>query len=122
MKEITLHNLNEFSLQEIFNYVKHHLLTQNKKALFTWSTGCVSCKYRTEYNLKCAVGCLIPKDMYKSEIEGSTVFKVVNFYNAKVNKERVALLRKLQIIHDHVSVEKWTDALHGLSKELSTEE
>jgi hypothetical protein len=44
-----------------------HLATQKARA---WSEDNGTCGYRTETGLMCAVGCLIPDELYDPEIEG----------------------------------------------------
>ncbi|MDX2059949.1 MAG: hypothetical protein SFV24_19220 [Gemmatimonadales bacterium] len=53
--------------QEIFTRVYRHLVKQNCQALEAGKTGC---QYRTADGLRCAVGSLIPDDLYQPSIEG----------------------------------------------------
>lgn len=88
--------------QEIFDKVVHHLFKQGKPA-----TDLGACRYRTQDGLSCAVGCLIPNELYSVEIEHKsvhTLFKkgddasiaIANFLGED-NKE---LLSALQMVHD----------------------
>lgn len=52
-------------MQEVFNKVVRHLLTQKQKARVG-----TTCMYKTPEGLKCAVGCLIPDELYSQDIEG----------------------------------------------------
>lgn len=62
--------------QEIFTKVYNHLLNQ----------GCASinykgeCVYRGNYNMMCAIGCLIPDSLYNKDMEGLSVSKLVHSY------------------------------------------
>ena len=69
---ITLKTLPQAIAQEVFDQVKNHLLTQNKKSLLPNEIRYLGngCAYRGENGLKCAVGCLIGDDEYTSGIEG----------------------------------------------------
>ena len=55
--------------QKVFDTVLTHLRTQNRRAV-NGSGGCV---YRSPEGLKCAIGCLIPDELYRSSMEGTTV-------------------------------------------------
>lgn len=100
--------------QQIFTKVKNHLLSQNAKAMGKYAT----CMYRTAEGLKCAVGCLIPDDVYTSRIEHKTV---ENLCDGAV-KEFTFLkdfdknfLRRLQVIHDNAEVKDWEKELKAFA-------
>lgn len=57
------------TLQETFDKVARHLLTQQAKA--EQPDG--NCAYRGEHGRKCAVGCLISDEEYDPKMEGSSV-------------------------------------------------
>lgn len=52
--------------QDVYAKVRKHLMKQNKPAI----NNLLSCEYRTENGLKCAVGCLIKDKFYNKNIEG----------------------------------------------------
>ena len=121
--------------QEIFDKVSKHLLIQKCKSMNTQE----ECQYRGE-NTSCAVGCLIPDDLYDSIIEG-WVF-VGSDYSAEtvgekklhrilscigITKENDRIIKDLQHCHDSNAVSMWREQLfyiagkHLLSiKELRT--
>jgi hypothetical protein len=117
--------------QQIFDQVSKHLLTQMRQAKVVWS-GLV-CRYkivRDGQTLRCAVGCLIPDELYSNELEGWSVPPVA-FYdqenpipnllkvcNIDTTPEILSLLRKLQHIHDKNTPETW----HRLLKQLAEDE
>jgi hypothetical protein len=87
--------------QEIFDKVVTHLRTQGKQAKNT-SDDCV---YRRPNGLMCAVGCLIPDELYDPALEGATV---ADFFYDKPETEtpkwREAALRigkKFPLIKQH---------------------
>lgn len=93
------------TLQEIFDKVAVHLLTQGKQSQGLYDT---ACKYRGHDGLKCAVGCLIPDDKYRPDMEGYTVYTLVSrfpdvlgFYTGD---SELSLLTCLQRIHDNTRV------------------
>lgn len=80
------------SLQEVFDKVAVHLLTQKQKSILAFG-----CAYRGEDGRKCAAGVLIPDDQYTPQMEGkgwtSLTKEVVD---NKYSKE----IQELQNIHD----------------------
>ena len=53
------------TLQEIFDQVTHHLLTQKEK-----SQDIHGCRYRDDKGRSCAVGCLVETEHYNPNFEG----------------------------------------------------
>lgn len=108
--------------QEIFNKVKDHLLTQNERSL----NDDARCAYRGENNTKCAIGCLIPDELYKPEMDAlpSSVFTLYRRYpdvfSEMLGVDSVApllpLLNDLQVVHDGDSPDEWPYALHEIAK------
>lgn len=101
------------TLQEIYDKVRTHLLTQNAKAKESF------CMYRTPKGLTCAVGCLLG-DYYSTELEGNSLWSprlqgalaaagVLDLNNDETNK--LNLLRRLQVIHDSYPVTQWPTLL-----------
>lgn len=60
MKTITIDNLAESTTEEVFEYIRNHLLTQNRISADIDG----ACVYKNEQGLKCAAGCLIPDEKY----------------------------------------------------------
>lgn len=113
-KIISMSNINDFSLQEIFEYVSNHLLKQNRKSykekqLFS------GCRYKHNY-LRCAAGCLISDEEYNSEFEGKNFEYVFRNYFNHINLKSVELITKLQDIHDLSKPEEWKYNLIELGK------
>lgn len=87
------------SAQEIFNLVANHLFTQGRPA--RQDDG--RCRYRMESGLRCAVGALIPDELYKEEFEGAGAYRLVDWlYALEIAdwREHKDLLDHLQNIHD----------------------
>lgn len=102
--------IKELALQEIFDRVALHLLTQGTAAV---DPGRGMCKYRTDAGLKCAVGGLIPDDLYDPRIEGAAVVDYTmaeplerdellkeTLMKIGIKGNGFALLKSLQRIHD----------------------
>ena len=92
--------------QEIYDTVVKHLFAQGKPAFGYYSeektVGESGCAYRTG-ELKCAVGCLIPDDVYRSDMENQSVKNLVNHSEFMVPSYfggHIPLLNKLQTVHD----------------------
>lgn len=98
--------------QEIFDKVTKHLLTQKIAAMV--GTGCA---YRAGAR-SCAVGALIPDDLYTPEIEGKSVGSSINgqqlasvLIQAGFTSDQFSLLRDLQRVHDRL-MPRATDKPH----------
>jgi len=105
-----------YTLQEIFSKVESHLLTQNKQ-----SRGVSGCKYRYR-NLKCAVGCLIPDELYTKSIEGKGIFGLDKnltyplFKNKDDIDKGMFLLKELQHVHDNSEPCYWKSELKIIAR------
>ena len=123
--------------QEVFDKVVAHLLTQKVQSEENELS-----KYYGPNGLKCAVGCLIPPDLYNSEIEGISISltynpfgiliksngehilaKILNNIGISENTPSRELLMELQVIHDCLYPKEWFVVLRELAIEfdLSTE-
>ena len=84
--------------QEIFDFVWTKLYEQGEQ-----STDDFRCKYRTLDGLKCAVGHLIPDDLYEEAMEGHSVITINKNYSLPsevFNPNNICLLQDLQFAHD----------------------
>lgn len=91
------------SAQEVFDIVVHHLFTQGRPAY----DGVQNCMYRTPGGLRCAVGALIPDDLYNLEFEENTADWVIQkLFNQDLAdwREHKELLLALQEVHDECFV------------------
>lgn len=128
---IHLGNIHEFSLQQVFDKVATHLLTQKQPAMRKDNT---TCAYRAPDGKTCAVGCLMTDEEYNPRFEGvgitSSTFD--NFFNEGSNEgyeegNRVmadrhrALLFDLQDVHDMAQnsddpVAQWKEDLTSVAE------
>lgn len=84
--------------QSLFETVARHLFSQGRKAMEGQS-----CRYRTEDGLMCAVGCVLPDELYSEELEGSTapiLFDVLPEFSKMFTPVQKNLLTSLQWVHD----------------------
>ena len=88
------------SQQEIFNKVTNHLITQGVRSVSEDGLGCL---YRGPNNLMCAVGCLIPVEVYSEKFEGFSVYDLIENFPETLNifgEENIDLIGDLQATHD----------------------
>lgn len=125
--------------REIFDAVKAHLLAQKRRATEDDVYGS-KCVFRTANGLKCAVGCLIPDELYDPILErcalhvdckhrdsgGILVGKpeAIRRFNGVmrqvgIDEKQYPLLYKLTTIHDLYTVDTWEEKLDELEKTLS---
>ena len=106
--------------QDLFDTVVRHLRAQKQRAVA--KQGRSMCAYRTPDGLKCAIGCLIPDELYDPLFEGKSAFWLLTDDGPKARAVRdncgastdqtvVALLASLQDVHDRR--ENWDT--HGLT-------
>ena len=99
--------------QEVFTKVKNHLLSQMKH-----SKNGESCLYRGPDGLKCAIGALIPDDLYTPDLESNDIDhlleicpEIASLFHG-VDGE---LLAGLQILHDHQPPSQWSAELRAIA-------
>ena len=105
--------------QEVFDKVARHLLTQKVQSQVSDYGGGGDgggCAYRGENGTSCAIGCLIPNELYKPEMEGKSVSGLQR--NSKELLELFrntdsALLSALQDIHDDIDPHCWAERLNS---------
>ena len=101
------------NLQQVFDKVSNHLLTQNRKSMEDGD-----CSYHSSDGTKCAIGCLIPENMYTEEMEGNSVSSsLVNgaLHPISVKGDMHDMLCDLQSVHDNLWPTEWTKALLRLA-------
>jgi hypothetical protein len=84
-------DLNEWSREEVFNYIVQKLNEQGSLS----QTECGSCFYRMKNGKRCAAGWLIDDEDYKPEFEG----KAISELNL-IPPKHLDLVSNLQHIHD----------------------
>ncbi len=103
--------------REIFDFVKTHLLKQNKQA--GNESGCV---YRARDGTKCAVGCLIPDWYYSEDLEGlpasSSEIRCILKQTLVFGPKTPLLLSSLQLCHDSYPIDEWSGRLKVIEEEF----
>lgn len=95
--------------QEVFDTVVALLRKQGAKSMSMdqKSKEFAQCAYRGPNGMKCAVGCLIPDDMYDPKIEGCSANSgTIVFILNKLGIDQ-QLASELQTIHDIKNVSNW---------------
>lgn len=97
----TLANINEFSLAQIIIYVGVNMLKQGRRS----EKNQFECAFRGDDGTKCAIGFLIPDEIYKPELEACSsaaeLIERLKFPNPLGGRK--SLLNELQQIHDKTS-------------------
>lgn len=115
---------------EVIEAVTEFLLRQNRASRLSErpkhnnpSTPEGMCAYRGDGGLKCAVGCLIPDEMYSKDFEHNGVESIVAWYMrmneydkllGKFLTQHRVVLGTLQIIHDREEPNNWKKELDNL--------
>ena len=105
------------SIQEIFEKVREHLLTQGEAAVSSDN----SCMYKMHSGLQCAVGCLISDEAYSEKLEGKMVEmelvqEALSKSGIELSNDVIHMLADLQCMHDDEEVETWPKHLDEIGK------
>jgi len=119
--------------QEIFTYVLTFLREQK---FASTKSDRHACAYRGDFDMKCAVGCLISDDEYDPEIEGKSFNNLDQYASIKAMyyrfKPHLLLLNRLQIAHDSLmpsvkisnarsitqSLAQWEDRMENIAEDF----
>lgn len=115
---------------EIVEFVKEKLLNQ-----YECSFNENECAYRGENGLKCAIGHLIPDDLYLPQFEGTGIHSISPIKNSPtgeklktaiektigrtLNADDLMVLATLQKIHDDYDVDNWEEAFDQLIEDIN---
>lgn len=119
------------TMQQTFDKVCDHLIAQNDRSLAPsapelWDShimGAGGCAYRGERGLKCAVGVLIADEYYTKDLEGLDVYadqvqQALEKSGVPHDNDSLALLDKLQRLHDEVNPLDWPHRLCRLGEKF----
>ena len=110
--------MKQLTKQQVFDRVAQHLLAQMEKSE---ADGC--CLYRGPGGLKCAIGCLIPDECYRDDMEQISAEDLnrrfpVEMHKAGLARINVEFLLRLQEVHDWAPTKEWHDRLWTLAGEF----
>lgn len=102
--------------QEVFDKVAAHLLNQGGRSRADDDS---MCAYRNSKGQRCAIGCLIPDDVYSPKMEGQRIGSLM--YDYPRLRDLFAgtdgnLLYTLQVLHDRYEPETWKHELRERAK------
>ena len=106
--------------QEIFDTVAAHLLEQKETCVIRTSSGTDFCAYRGDRGMMCAIGVLVPDNLYEQSMEGGPVYALLEEWpevckaiwgRKKMAPYQKKFLSDLQLIHDELNPETWLSAL-----------
>lgn len=120
---------------EVFNKVKGHLLTQNKRSTSPMNDR--YCAYRGKDGRKCAIGIFIPDDKYTEQFENiglnlniefdteSRKGELIRVLGAEIGFEEtdkcfIRYLASLQRLHDEINVGRWEYELENMKDKLNS--
>lgn len=100
--------------QKIFDKIVTHLRTQN--AVSATANGL--CLYRSPDGKKCAVGCMIPDDVYDPDMEhhmaGSVIADCRQLHDLYDHRN---LLESMQLVHDNHPISQWEAMFASIAAE-----
>lgn len=102
-------------LKQIYDTVRSHLLLQMKQSID--AAGIYM--YRGDNGMKCAIGCLIPDQIYVADMEGDIDQMLTLWPDHPFHDGDVAFMEDLQYIHDTIDPEFWELHLDGLKEKWS---
>jgi hypothetical protein len=107
--------------QEAFNLMVDHLRKQQQRSQGLNDT---TCMYRGPDGLKCAVGALIPDELYIEDMEGSAITRILIDYRDRypalstLFKDIDPLfLAEMQDIHDFNPIDQWERRFKGCAED-----
>lgn len=110
--------------QEIFDTVARHIFKQGVPGGYTNEENFFCCQYRGEEGTSCAVGCLIPDEVYVPYMEGNDAESLIeNYYDdlppwMHLNR---GLLGSLQNVHDFLPAWRNTSCMQSRLYEIVRE-
>lgn len=110
--------------QEIFDLACKGMLRQGRKSLNESNF----CAYRGRDGLKCAVGHIIPDNLYMEEFDErdgehyTSVMRKLRDHIMVEDDRGLTLLGRLQLVHDHRSPGCWPGELAEIASEFSLDD
>lgn len=102
-----------FTMQQTFDIVAQHLLTQGVRAL---TPGRPLSAYRGDGGTKCAIGVLIPDSAYMPVMEGRDVYSEEVYPVLRRLGHNIPVCGALQRLHDLHEVALWETGLRELAE------
>jgi hypothetical protein len=103
--------------QQIFDRAVEHLRQQRAQSIDPKTSVCL---YRGPDGLKCAIGALIPDELYQPEMEGLLADEIVKRYPTLASlfsPDSPSLLNSLQHMHDFWRLSDWEEGFAEIATE-----
>lgn len=110
--------------QEIFDTVARHIFKQGVPGGEPNPEGLFFCQYRGVGGTSCAVGCLIPDEVYVPSMEGNDAEGLIDNHLDVLPSwmsEHVGMLASLQNVHDFLPAWRTTSRMSGRLYEVARE-
>ena len=110
--------------QETFDLIVNHLRKQGRPSKGPFSKNSTSdwCLLRGPDGLSCAVGCLIPDELYSAQFEGPSLSNSPELQQIlKGLGHDVELCCALQSVHDRYPTDLWESALRQVAPAFGVE-
>lgn len=110
-------------LKEIVDKVETHLLNQGGASF----NNNLDCRYRSDYGLTCAIGCLITDENYSDSIENypcsndCVIQALENSLNVTISEFDKAVFTRMQEIHDLHALSPWVRYITNCFRSLRQE-
>ena len=108
---------------DIIDFVETKLLEQGARSVKLYD--CRSCALRGADGMKCAIGWLVPDDVYTPALETVEDPVLELIATGKYEKcfgekfyEKTEILQELQHLHDHVDPWRWSKEFKRIRKEM----
>ncbi|MDB4431169.1 hypothetical protein N9137_02140 [Pseudomonadales bacterium] len=123
MAIMTMEQYNNFDFSDneaVIDYVEKHLLEQGGRSIDCDG----ECAYRGENGTACAIGCLIPNEMYDEGIENHAYDDAFDIIRCNTGDSSLLNINndvayRIQIIHDSFCEGSWIDQLKSVRKRHS---
>ena len=115
IKTVDIFKINNYSLQEVIEFVAYNMIKQNQQAAVFTRFGDVSSCHLRFNGKKCALGWCIPDDKYSPDMEeNSEVSTFMDEYKIHPSNDVTNLLTSLQTLHDEQRPYYWDNSHTGL--------
>jgi len=116
--------------QSVLETVVNHLAVQKQKSAIEvrdpnyGTSKNISCRYRGPKGLKCAVGAIIPDEIYDENWEGWCISGIIFPEESEIgifsrDSYNTAFLQRLQCVHDNYPVWDWYNHFIQIAEEYS---
>ena len=124
----TLHQVVAMNGQTMFDHIARHLLRQGRPCRLRSGDDSAPCLYRRDDDTACAVGSIIPEALYRPDMEGRELCRLIGYLDesgdtdrwllGRTMKHHYRLLDALQSLHDGQPEYQWPGALGNIARDI----